>query len=87
MTCLTGGRIQYFSYDLDHIGLQECGRKITEPDEVATAVSALLPEAKKLWVPIEHWGVRRVRSGVRALPPRTDAGAMPVAGKLAGDNR
>ena len=62
--------------------LQECGRKITDEAEIAHAVDSLLPEAQKLWDPIQHWSVRRVRTGVRALPPRTEAGAMPLAGKL-----
>lgn len=62
--------------------LQECGRKITDQAEVEAAVAGLMPEAKQLWKPIEHWSVRRVRTGVRALPPRTEAGAMPLAGKL-----
>ena len=30
-------------------------------------------------------GQVRVRSGVRALPPRTGEGSMPIAGQLPGD--
>ena len=55
---------------------------MTDEGEVATAVDGLMPEAKRLWDPIQSWSVRRVRTGVRALPPRTEAGAMPLAGKL-----
>ena len=67
--------------------LQECGRKVTEQAEIEAAVEGLMPEARQLWKPIEHWSVRRVRTGVRALPPRTEAGAMPLAGKLESGSR
>ena len=32
-----------------------------------------------------RWGVQGVRSGVRALPPRTGEGALPLAGRLRAD--
>ena len=67
--------------------LQECGRKVIDQAEIEAAVEGLMPEAQQLWKPIERWSVRRVRTGVRALPPRTEAGAMPLAGKLESGHR
>lgn len=62
--------------------LQECGRKVVEAAEIEEASRALLPDGERLWKPVNGWRVRRVRTGVRALPPRTDKGAMPLAGRL-----
>ena len=75
------------AYDETHVMTQECGRKVTAQAEIEAAVEGLMPEARQLWKPIEHWSVRRVRTGVRASPPRTEAGAMPLAGKLEGGSR
>ena len=62
--------------------VQECGRKIRDAAELQAAQEALMPSAAKLWAPAEHWRVRQIRSGVRALPPRTEQGAIPLAGRV-----
>ena len=49
------------------------------------AEEALLSKAATLWPPVAdegQWEVVGVRSGVRALPQRTDQGSIPYAGKI-----
>ncbi len=48
----------------------------------AAALAALLPPAQTLLPRLEALTHRRVLWGVRALPPRTPAGALPLAGRL-----
>eukprot|EP00884_Botryococcus_braunii_P015276 jgi/Botrbrau1/2431/Bobra.0395s0053.1 len=62
--------------------LRECGRHVEEGLEWDFAVDALLPQATALWGPADAWDVVRVRTGVRALPPRTHEGSLPLAGRL-----
>ena len=57
--------------------LQECGRAMTAAD-LQQAAQQLLPGRSSSLQPDESL----VRSGVRALPPRTDQGSMPIAGRL-----
>lgn len=53
-------------------------------EEWAAAAAALLPPAARLWPPLGGggWEVAAVRSGFRAIPQRTSAGAIPYAGRL-----
>ncbi|KAL0055085.1 hypothetical protein WJX82_006839 [Trebouxia sp. C0006] len=62
--------------------LQECGRRVTQSDELAQAENLLRPKAEALWSPASTWQVARVRTGVRALPQNTIDGAVPLAGQL-----
>lgn len=62
--------------------LQECGRAVESGPEWDAAVDALLPQAEAVWAPAATWEVRRVRTGVRALPPRTAEGSAPLAGRV-----
>jgi hypothetical protein len=62
-------------------------------DNAAAATAAaereLLEGAARAWPPFavgggnEKWRVARVRSGVRAVPPRSPEGALPLVGRLA----
>eukprot|EP00899_Mesostigma_viride_P006501 jgi/Mesvir1/15852/Mv03399-RA.1 len=47
-----------------------------------TAVEALLPKAIALHGLMARWRVDRVLCGVRAIPPRTLLGSVPLAGRL-----
>ena len=60
----------------------------TDAGESEEAAQYLLSEASKVWPPIESdcWKISGVRSGVRALPQRTQQGAIPYAGSLPGSN-
>lgn len=52
--------------------------------DVQDAAAALLPAAVELWGPLIDWTVTHARCGVRALPPRTAEGALPLAGQVPG---
>lgn len=45
-------------------------------------VQELLPAATATWRPLSNWRVSGVRTGVRALPPRTPQGSIPLLGSL-----
>ncbi|KXZ42873.1 hypothetical protein GPECTOR_113g285 [Gonium pectorale] len=49
----------------------------------AAATEALRAAACGVWAPLSGWEVARVREGVRALPPRTSAGSLPLLGRVA----
>ncbi|PNH11072.1 hypothetical protein TSOC_002133 [Tetrabaena socialis] len=49
----------------------------------AGSVTVMLAGACGLWAPLADWRVASVREGVRALPPRTPAGSLPLLGRLA----
>jgi len=46
------------------------------------AEHVLKPAAAHLWRPLEDWEVIGVKSGVRAIPTRTQHGSVPYAGRL-----
>ncbi|MEW5299267.1 MAG: hypothetical protein WDW36_002300 [Sanguina aurantia] len=46
----------------------------------------LLVAAQAVWAPLKRWQLSEVRTGVRALAPRTAAGSLPMLGKLACDS-
>lgn len=47
-------------------------------EALAPGSSALLKGAAQLWAPVNQWKVSRIRNGVRAIPPRTPAGSIPL---------
>jgi hypothetical protein len=49
--------------------------------EVAAAAAELVAGAAAVWPAAGGWSVGGIRSGVRAIPPRLAAGALPIAGK------
>ncbi|KAG2449227.1 hypothetical protein HYH02_005973 [Chlamydomonas schloesseri] len=51
--------------------------------EAQQAVEALRAAACGVWRPLSDWQVDRVREGVRALPPRTQHGSLPLLGRVA----
>lgn len=53
----------------------------TSQAEVTAAIDDLIAGASSLWPPVQNWQVAVVRSGVRALPPRTAAGSVPMIGR------
>ncbi|EFJ51714.1 hypothetical protein VOLCADRAFT_87449 [Volvox carteri f. nagariensis] len=53
--------------------------------EAAAAVEALRQSACGVWAPLSNWQVAAVREGVRALPPRTTHGSLPLLGRLAAE--
>ena len=62
--------------------LQQCGRVVDAPEEVALASDFLHPAIGDLWAPAAGWKLEAVRAGVRAMPRRTDEGMPPLAGRL-----
>jgi hypothetical protein len=52
-----------------------------EAAEVAAAAAELLAGAAAAWPPISGWKISGIRTGVRALPPRTQQGSVPLAGR------
>eukprot|EP00873_Tetraselmis_striata_P043043 jgi/Tetstr1/463307/TSEL_008231.t1 len=64
---------------------RELGREVTDEAEARGAVEELLPAAASSWPEISSaWEVTSVRTGVRALPPRTPYGSIPLAGRVQG---
>lgn len=53
-----------------------------DSSEVLHAVDQLLEGAAAMWPRIKSWNVANVRSGVRAIPPRSPSGSIPLAGRL-----
>eukprot|EP00854_Cymbomonas_tetramitiformis_P009527 gene9527-biopygen9724 len=54
-------------------------------EEARSAAAELLPKAEALCPALNaNWQVERVRSGVRAVPPRTPKGALPLVGLVQG---
>jgi hypothetical protein len=49
--------------------------------EVGAAVEELVAGAAATWPGIKSWTVAGIRSGVRALPPKSATGAVPMAGR------
>lgn len=48
-------------------------------DEYKTRIEAHIhEEGIKIWRPLEKWKPVRIRTGVRALPPMTQLGALPL---------
>jgi glycine/D-amino acid oxidase-like deaminating enzyme len=50
--------------------------------EVSDAVAELLGGILPIWPKLRDWELIRIKSGVRALPCRTQQGSIPYAGKL-----
>jgi glycine/D-amino acid oxidase-like deaminating enzyme len=55
-------------------------------DEVSAAVHELLEGGAANWPPLLQWRLQGVRTGVRALPPRTNAGTVPFMGRWSTDS-
>ncbi len=83
--CLVVGATQDHNWSTQR-ALAECGRSVDLASDAAAAaaVEQLFTGAAALWPPVGDWAVRRVRSGVRALPPRSAAGAVPMVGRWPG---
>lgn len=62
------------------------GDKDEDASAAAAAERELLEGAARAWPPFSggRWRVARVRSGVRAVPPRSPEGALPLVGRLFG---
>ncbi|KAG2436276.1 hypothetical protein HXX76_006587 [Chlamydomonas incerta] len=58
------------------------GEATTGPAE-QEAVEVLRAAACGVWRPLSAWQIDRVREGVRALPPRTQHGSLPLLGRVA----
>lgn len=56
----------------------ECGDMSAE--EGISVRDELLQRAAQFYPLIKHWEVKSLRAGVRAMPPRTPLGALPLAG-------
>ncbi|GAX84020.1 hypothetical protein CEUSTIGMA_g11445.t1 [Chlamydomonas eustigma] len=66
--------------------LEGCRTKV-DPARLATCHSLtkdLLEASVRVWQPLSKWKVSEVKSGVRALPPRTSDGSIPLIGRLGG---
>ena len=64
------------------IPLQDCGRVVDSPEEVALAAGFLHPAIAGVWAPAAAWQLEGVRAGVRAMSRRTNEGTPPLAGRL-----
>lgn len=53
----------------------------------AAAADALLPPARTCLPPLADYTVRAIKWGVRALPPRTQLGALPLVGQVTESER
>lgn len=62
--------------------LQDCGRVVDAPEEVALAANFLHPAIAGVWAPAAAWQLEAVRAGVRAMPRRTNEGTPPLPGRL-----
>jgi hypothetical protein len=67
-------------------GKQPAAAAAAEAAEVAAAAAAaeLLVGAAAAWPAVSGWQIGSIRSGVRALPPRTQQGSVPLAGRWTG---
>lgn len=61
--------------------LSQGGAQLDKVAEVAAAAQELLSGAGATWPSIKHWSIAGIRSGVRALPPKSAQGAVPIAGR------
>ncbi|GLI63662.1 hypothetical protein VaNZ11_006699 [Volvox africanus] len=50
--------------------------------EKDAAVKLLRVAASDVWAPLVSWRIATIREGVRALPPRTSHGSLPLLGRL-----
>ncbi|PKA65513.1 hypothetical protein AXF42_Ash005847 [Apostasia shenzhenica] len=50
------------------------------PEEASKAVSDLLPKASAVFPTIKKWEFVKARAGIRAMPPSTAAGSLPLLG-------
>ncbi|XP_077238045.1 FAD-dependent oxidoreductase family protein isoform X2 [Tasmannia lanceolata] len=53
---------------------------IVSADEASTALEELIPKASAIYPGIRNWDFREARAGVRAMPPLTDLGSLPLMG-------
>lgn len=60
------------------------GGAVAVVDE-AEGTRVLEAAGRALWAPLEGWETVLVRGGVRGLPPRSPRGAVPLAGRVRGD--
>ncbi|GLJ43028.1 hypothetical protein SUGI_0892990 [Cryptomeria japonica] len=49
-------------------------------EEASLALEKLLPKVSAIYPPIQNWMVLGYQAGVRAMPPRTFLGALPILG-------
>ncbi|KAH9293725.1 hypothetical protein KI387_041072, partial [Taxus chinensis] len=49
-------------------------------EEASSALEELLPKLSATYPPIQNWMVLGSQAGVRAMPPRTSLGALPIIG-------
>jgi glycine/D-amino acid oxidase-like deaminating enzyme len=59
-----------------------CGNTSTQVlvDEERAVWEQLIPNAEMFYPSIKQWEVTGLQAGVRAMPPRTSLGALPLAG-------
>lgn len=60
--------------------LQQQQQPSQEAAEVSAAAAELLTGAAAVWPAILNWRVGGIRTGVRAIPPRTQQGTVPILG-------
>lgn len=63
----------------------ECGGVSAE--EEALVQEELVQRAAQFYPLIKQWQVKSLRAGVRAMPPRTPLGALPLAGQIPPSDR
>ena len=63
------GATKQFGFTADQ-ALQECGRQVTDAQEVAQAEALLRPRAEALWDPASSWQVRNPTSVFSAMTSR-----------------
>lgn len=56
--------------------------KEVSDEEVSAALEKLLPKASSIYPRIEGWGFVGARAGLRAMPPVTSDGSLPLLGRV-----
>lgn len=59
--------------------------KAWDQEYVKTVESYLHEKGNAIWTPISKWKIHELKTGVRALPPKTQLGSLPLIGHLPPD--
>lgn len=66
----------------DPSGRVSDGSRVGDDQHLFEAVHGLKIGASSVWPPLSSWSVSAVRSGVRAIPSRTESGSIPYLGRF-----
>lgn len=78
---IVGATQQYGVSSCDAYNALQCQNDVGSKDALG-ASEELLNKARHILPSLQLWNVAQIRSGVRALPKRTNIGSIPYAGKI-----